>query len=443
MAEYGLSGFSKLPRSERLRRLVRLGYLSLEEASFLDRGAPVNPDLAEHFIENVIGYFQMPLGVATNFRIDGEDKVIPMAVEETSIIAAASSTAKWVKENGLVTTESVGQDIIGQIQLAKVKNVTKAIDAILSIKEELIQRGNQIAEGLVRRGGGVRDLQIRVIDRYVAEDGSQKKSETTTEEKMLVIHVLMDPRDAMGANIINQVCEALKPEIEKVTQEKVTMCILSNLVDTKLTRAKVLIKNIDPLVAQGIEEASLFSQVDPYRAATNNKGVLNGIDAVAVATGNDWRAIEAGVHAYASRKGQYRSITHWKREGEYLVGTLEAPIVVGTVGGMTKLHPTARLCLKLLKIQSAEELSRVMAAVGLVQNLGALRALSTVGIVKGHMKLHTTNLALAAGANGHEIPDLKKELELVLQKEKRVSLTQAVEILEKLRSRHVESLSPQ
>lgn len=416
-------GFSKLSREERLQALKQFEILDKSEVEYLERGGLKDTSLGEKFVENVIGYFQIPLGVATNFRIDNKDFVIPMAVEETSIVAAASKTAKWIRENGFIQTETLGNDILGQIQLAKVKNFPLFKSQVESVKNQLIQSANEeVAFGMVRRGGGVRDLEVREISR---PDGST----------MAVVHVHMNPIDAMGANIVNQVCEFLKSPIQEITGEKVTMCILSNLVDTKLTKAKVVLEKIDSELAEKIEEASLFSQLDPYRAATNNKGVLNGIDPILIATGNDWRAVEAGVHAYACRDGQYRSITAWKRDGKNLIGELVAPIIVGTVGGVTSLHPTASMCLKMLKTQSASELSRVMAAVGLVQNLGALRALTTVGIIEGHMKLHIKNLTLAAGASEVEIPFVQKRLEEILSLKKRISLSHAIEVLRDLRSK--------
>jgi hydroxymethylglutaryl-CoA reductase len=416
-------GFSKLNREERFQKLMACGALQREDVEFLEAGGLKDTSLGEKFIENVIGYFQIPLGVATNFNIDGRDVLIPMAVEETSIVAAASKTAKWVRENGYIKTEMLGHEIIGQIQFSHVKNPSQFQQAILTNKNQLIDIANkEVAFGLVKRGGGVRDLQVRLVHR---PDGGF----------MGVIHILMDPCDAMGANIINQVCEFLKEPVERFTEEKVSMCILSNLVDTKVTRAQVVLENIELDLANKIVEASLFAEEDPYRAATNNKGVFNGIDPILIATGNDWRAVEAGVHAYAARSGQYRSITKWRREGKSLVGLFEAPVVVGTVGGVTKLHPAARMCLKMINVQNADELSRIIASVGLVQNLGALRALTTVGIIEGHMKLHIKNLSLGAGASEKEIPYVQRRLEEILAMRKRVSLSNAVEVLRELRSK--------
>lgn len=415
-------GFSKNTYSERLNLLSQASILGDTDLNYLKNGGLQDISLAEKFVENVIGYFQLPMGVATNFRIDNKDYIIPMAVEETSIIAAASKTAKWVRENGVIQTEVVGKDIIGQIQFAKIKNLLDFSDRIEQQKQYLIDLANrEVAFGLVARGGGVTDIKIRYLDRG---DGY----------KMAVVHVHMNPCDAMGANVINQVCEFLKQPLEQFTNEKVTMCILSNLVDTKLTRAMVTLKNIDSELAAKIEEASLFAELDSYRAATSNKGVLNGIDPILIATGNDWRAVEAGVHAYACKSGQYQSITKWRKIGNELVGTIEAPIIVGTVGGVTTLHPSAKIAMKMLGVTSAEQLSRIVAAVGLVQNLGALRALTTVGIIEGHMKLHIKNLTLGAGATDVEMPFVVKKLEEILSLKKRISLSNAIDVLKDLRN---------
>jgi hydroxymethylglutaryl-CoA reductase len=420
------SGFSKLNHTERLKRLVEMGVLSASDVEFLKQGGLKDLNLAEKFIENTVGWMQLPMGVVTNLRIDDRDVVVPMAVEETSIIAAASKTAKWIRESGSIFTEMKGQEIIGQIQIAKVKNFLLFSEKINQHRREWIDLANrEVAFGLVNRGGGVRDIILREIPR---EDINKESG------SMAVIHVLMNPVDAMGANIINQVCEYLKLPIEEATGEKVTMCILSNLVDSKLTEATVVINEIDPELSEKIEEASYFAELDPYRAATNNKGVMNGIDPILLATGNDWRAVEAGVHAYAARSGQYRSITKWRRDGNRLVGKFSAPLVVGTVGGVTALHPTARLSLNMMKVTTANELSRICAALGLVQNLGALKALTTVGIIEGHMKLHIKNLTLGAGAVEKEIPFVVKKLEEILSIKKRISLSNAIEVLRDLRN---------
>ncbi|GJM07140.1 MAG: 3-hydroxy-3-methylglutaryl coenzyme A reductase [marine bacterium B5-7] len=417
------TGFSKLNYQDRLKRLVKMGALSAEDIRHLMANQNPSPSLAEHLIENVVGYFHMPLGVAANFNIDGQDYAIPMAVEETSIVAAASKTAKWIRQHGYIETKVTGGDLIGQIQLAHINDINQFQSTILTNKAFLIERANQdVAASMVKRGGGIHDIRVRTLAR---EDGGH----------MAVIHVHVNTCDAMGANIINQICEFLKDPIEELTNETVTMCILSNLNDQKITHAKVVMRNIDPIVGYRIQEASLFAENDPYRAATHNKGVLNGMDAMLIATGNDWRAVEAGVHAYAARDGQYRAISTWRMQGDDLVGELSAPIIVGTVGGVTKLHPTAQMCLRMLGAQDANQLARIVAAVGLVQNLGAIRALTTVGIIQGHMKLHIANLMLSAGATEKESPIVQKKLEEILALRKRISLSNAREILREVRAK--------
>jgi hydroxymethylglutaryl-CoA reductase len=414
-------GFSKLSRSERFQRLYELGALTPGDIDFLQQGGIKDLNLADKLIENVIGYFQIPMGVATNFNINGKDYVIPMAVEETSIIAALSKSAKWIRQQGEIQTWVKGNCILGQIQLAKVSDFERFSRIFDENRKYLIEKANEdVAATMVQRGGGVIDAQLRRLKR---EDGAD----------MAVIHLSMNSCDAMGANILNQVLEYLKPPIEHLTGEAVTMCILSNLNDLKLTTAQVTIRNVDPLLGHKIQEASLFAEMDPYRATTHNKGVMNGIDPLLIATGNDWRAVEAGLHAYAARSGQYQAISQWRFHNELLTGTLTAPIIVGTVGGVTALHPTAKMCLRMMDVSSANELSQVIAAVGLVQNLGALKALCTEGIIQGHMKLHIDNLVLNAGANEKEMPVLKERLQEWLDLNKRVSLNNAHDLLAQLR----------
>ena len=414
-------GFSKLDREARFKRLIDLGALTADDVNYLIQGGVKDSNLADKLIENVIGYFQIPLGVATHFCIDGRDYVIPLAVEETSIIAALSKTAKWISQHGKITTSVEGRCICGQIQLANIKDFDRFSTIISANRQFLIEKVNEdVAASMVQRGGGVIDLQLRQLTR---PDGGH----------MGVIHLMMDSCDAMGANIINQVLEYLKVPIENLTGEDVTMCILSNLNDQKLTTANVIIHDVDPTLGHRLQEASLFAEVDPYRAATHNKGVMNGMDPVLIATGNDWRAVEAGVHAYAARSGRYQAITTWRYHDGTLTGSLTAPIVVGTVGGVTALHPTASMCLRMMGIESASQLSRVIAAVGLVQNLGAIRALCTEGIIQGHMKLHIDNLLMVAGATDGEMPLLKERLQHCLMINKRVSLNNANELLAELR----------
>jgi hydroxymethylglutaryl-CoA reductase len=420
-AKAGFEGFSKLTRAERFERLVAMGALSQEDVSYLCDGGVRELDLGDRLIENVIGYFQLPLGVATNFCIDGQDYVIPMAVEETSIVAALSKTAKWIRKQGTITTEVLGDCILGQIHIPHVTDVERLSTLFHEHRASLIQQANEdVASSMVERGGGVTDMVLRYLEH---PNGGH----------MAVIHLSMNSCDAMGANMINQVLEYLKAPIEMLTGEVVGVCILSNLNDQKLSRARVTLHHVDEALGMRIQEASLFAELDPYRAATHNKGVMNGIDPVLIATGNDWRAVEAGVHAYAVRDGRYQAISHWRYHEGVLTGELTAPLVAGTVGGVTALHPTAKLCLQMLGVTSAAHLSRVLAAVGLVQNLGALNALCTEGIIQGHMKLHLDNLVLVAGAQDAEIPVLKKHLQHWLTLHRRVSLTQASALLAELR----------
>ncbi len=413
--------FYKLSDSEQQNILVKLGFCTLDDLKLLRQETSLSYDLASLLVENTIGCFPLPLGLAFNFVIDNKPYAIPMVIEESSVIATASKTAKWICQNGSLTTEQIGVCGVGQIQIPKIKNFELFSQILNEHKKDLIDKINAtILSGLVFRGGGLKDFLIRKIERG---DGYF----------MGVIHLFIDCQDAMGANIINQTCEFIRPDIEQLTQEKVGLCILSNLADTKITKAQVVITNIDPELGEKIEEASLFAQLDPYRAATNNKGVMNGIDPVLLATGNDWRAVEAGVHAYAARSGSYSSITRWQREGNDLHGTLEIPIQVGIVGGVTKLHPISQICLRILKIQSASDLSRIIAAVGLVQNLGALKALVSEGITKGHMRLHINNLAVAAGATTEELPFIRQFLEERLAIQKRVTERDAREAIQVIR----------
>lgn len=414
-------GFSRLDRNERFQRLVQLGALTIEDLDYLRSGGVSDPALADKLIENVIGYFQLPLGVATHFHIDNRDYVIPLAVEETSIIAALSKTAKWIRQQGEITTWVDGECIIGQIQLAKVVDFERFESIFSQNKKFLVEKANEdVAMNMVKRGGGVIDLHLRRLSR---PDGGN----------MAVIHLTMNSCDAMGANIINQVLEYLKTPIENLTGEQVTMCILSNLNDQKLTTAQVTIREVDQELGDRLQEASLFAETDPWRAATHNKGVMNGIDPVLIATGNDWRAVEAGMHAYAAHTGRYKALTRWRFKDGCLTGQLTAPIIVGTVGGVTSLHPTAKLCLRMMGIESANHLSRIVAAVGLVQNLGAIKALCTEGIIQGHMKLHIDNLLMSAGASTQEMPMLKASLQKFLSEHKRVSLHNANELLANIR----------
>lgn len=416
------AGFSKLTRHERFQRLQNMGVLSAADVQRLrSETSDQLIDIAENCIENVLGCFAMPLGVAVGHVIDGQSRVIPMAVEETSIIAAQSKTAKWIAKQGEIRTEKLGTDIVGQLQLATVSNFQKFEQTVQAHAAAWVAQVNaKVTANLCTRGGGVKRIEARCLPRPDGQD-------------MAVLHVYMDPCDAMGANLINQACEYLRGPVARATGETVDICILSNLVDQCCTKSTVMLQDIGPDLAARIENASLFAEIDPYRAATHNKGILNGIDAVLLATGNDWRAVDAALHAYAARDGQYRGLSRWRAEGGDLIGEMTVPIQVGTVGGMTKIHPTAHMSLRMLGVDTAAELCRIVAAVGLVQNLGALRALATEGIVEGHMKLHLNNLVLASGAKQKERPLLLKELETVLRKKKKITLSDAEHLLVELR----------
>ena len=421
-------GFSRLSREAKTNRLVQMNMLNPKDLRYLKSGGLKSWDLAEKFIENAIGYLQLPLGVATNFCIDGKTRAIPMAIEESSVIASASKTARWINEHGFLTTSVKGAGVIGQIQISYIKNFEKFKKLIQEKKSEWIQKIHQeVIPSMYKRGGGVKDFHLRKLT------VKEKTEKAPSGSQMAVLHVIVDTCDAMGANIVNQVSEYLRVLISAHSDEEVSICIVSNLSDSKITTAKVVMSGLSPALMQKIEQASLFAETDPYRAVTSNKGVMNGIDAVLIATGNDWRAVSAGVHAYSARKGRYQSITQWRVKNGQLHGHFSAPLMVGTVGGMTCLHPTAKISLKMLKVKGAEDLSRVCAGVGLTQNLGALRALTTVGIIEGHMKLHIQNLTLSAGAKGWEIPVIQKHLEIILGFKNRISLTQAVEAIKALR----------
>ena len=355
--------------------------------------------IADGMIENVIGRFELPLGIATNFQINGKDYLIPMAVEEPSVVAAASYMAKLARSSGGFEAYSDRPIMRAQIQIMGIQDLQTAKERILKHKSELINAANEKDSTLVSLGGGCEDIEVHLF-------------EDTPSGPMLILHLLVDVRDAMGANTVNTMAEYIAPHVEKISQGQVRLRILSNLADKRLATASVKIASSQfetpdyngNEVIKGILEAASFAAVDPYRAATHNKGIMNGIDPVVVATGNDWRAIEAGAHAYAAITGHYKSLTHWSSPNECeLVGKITIPMAVGLIGGATKTHPTARAALALLGVKSSMELAQVIAAVGLAQNLAALRALATEGIQRGHMTLHARNIALQAGASSSEI----------------------------------------
>ncbi len=425
---YHWHGLSKCNLSQRLRKLVDYTNLTDTDIRLLQQSStPKILQLSDQLIENNIGSFPLPLGIAPHFHIDGHYYTVPMAIEETSVIAAASHAAKWLQQSpgtasqGIIT-RCTGKNIIGQILISRVKRADQLAKCITAQKKTWIMKCHQqVIPNLVKRGGGIEDLVLRLIRR---PDG----------DTMAVIHVLLNPVDAMGANLVSQVCEYLKMPIERDSGEQLVTGIVSNLNDQKLTHARVAIDDVDTKLAETIVELSLFAQLDPYRAATNNKGVMNGIDALLIATGNDWRSVEAAVHAYSCQDGQYRPITHWYLEGNQLIGELTAPIIVGTVGGVTRLHPIAQLSLRLLDITHAEQLSRIAAAVGLVQNLGAMIALASGGITKGHMQLHISNIIAQLDTNltEQEKQRLKTALQHYLEQHGHISLSVAQTILMQL-----------
>ena len=340
---------------------------------------------ADRMIENVVGRYALPLGLALNFQVNGRDVLVPMVIEEASVVAGASFAAKLARACGGFRAETTAPEMIGQIQVLDLPDLAAAEAAVLAARERILARADEIDPVIRRLGGGARDLLVRPFPE-------------TAAGPMLVLHLIYDCRDAMGANAVNTTCEALAPLIAEITGGRVGLRILSNLADRRLARASCTIP-ADALafdgfsgaqVVRGIVEAWAFAAADPYRAATHNKGIMNGIDAVAIATGQDWRAIEAGAHAYAARSGCYTSLSTWQQDEDgNLTGRLELPLAVGTVGGATRAHPTARLALQILGVQTAQELAEVMVAVGLAQNMAAIRALATEGIQKGHMALHS------------------------------------------------------
>lgn len=416
-----LPGFHKLILNERLAKVAELTSLSEEDVKTLTKEGPLPLDLADKMIENVIGTMPLPLGIATNFLINGKDYLVPMAIEEPSVVAAASNAAKMCRAGGGIGSLATEPLMISQIQLVNVPSPCTAKYIILERKKEIIDLANSTNPILLKVGGGVRDVEVRILDSPVGP--------------MVVTHLIVDVRDAMGANTVNTMAEAVAPLLEKWTGGKVYLRIISNLADRRLVRAWTRVPK-DALggedVVDGIVYAWAFAAADPYRAATHNKGIMNGVIAVALATGQDTRALEAGAHAYAARNGRYEPLSVWEkdRNGD-LVGYLEMPMAVGTIGGAVRVHPVAKIALKILGIKTAKELAEVMGAVGLAQNLAALRALATEGIQKGHMKLHARQLAITAGAKGDEVDEVVKEM----LKRGEIRLDVAKEILEAIRSK--------
>jgi len=411
------ASFYKLSIDDRLKHVKEFAGLSEDEVKTIKSGTlPFGS--AERMIENVVGTFPLPLGIAVNFLVNDRDYLVPMAIEEPSVVAAASNAAKMARGTGGFKASSTDPVMIGQIQLVKCPSPAAAEKAILSSKKDILALANQQDPTIVSMGGGAVDLRVRILP-----------SLTGT---MVIAELLVDCRDAMGANLVNTMAEAVAPVLARLSKGRVNLRIISNLADKRLARATVRIPK-DALggeeVVDGIVDAYAFAAADPYRCATHNKGVMNGIAAVCLATGNDTRAIEAGAHAYAARSGRYSPITSWhKDESGDLNGFIELPAALGIVGGVTAVHPLAKICLKILRVKTARELGEVMAAVGLAQNLGALRALAAEGIQKGHMTLHARNIAIMAGAQG-EMIDL---VSARMAEERKVRLDRARELVEEL-----------
>lgn len=423
-----LKGFYKLDVEQRRRMVADLANLNDEHIAALAASGELDDDAADRMIENVIGTMSLPVGVATNFIIDQKHYVVPFCLEESSVVAAASNMAKRCHAKGGFTSNNDAPMMIAQIQLLEIDDHDAAIQQIEKNKIQLMELANSLPSTMIRLGGGCKNITTRSLE--------------TLSGPMLIVHIHVDCRDAMGANAVNTMAELLAPELENMTSGRSLLRILSNLATQRLARVKATFtpeemsntgdaddgKNI----IDGILEAHHFAMADPYRAATHNKGVMNGISAVAVACGQDWRAVEAGCHAYvAYHQGRYGSMTHWEKDSEgNLVGTIETPMAVGIVGGASKVHPVARANLEILGVESAQELASIMAAAGLAQNLGALRALATSGIQKGHMRLHAKNMAVSAGAVGEEIETVAQQL---IAEEGPKTQTRVAEILKALR----------
>jgi hydroxymethylglutaryl-CoA reductase len=395
-----IAGFHRFDVAQRIASVAGFASLDESEQALLRDTGNLPAELADHLIENFIGTMNIPVGIATNMKIDGRDRLIPMATEESSVVAAVCNAARQCYDSGGFITSMSGTDMIAQIQLTQVSDPQHARLQILERKTDIQDLCNACDPVLVKLGGGFRDLEVRVLE--------------TRGGSMVITHLIVDTRDAMGANAVNTMAERIAPRIAEWTRGKTNLRILSNLADRRLARARCVWR-CDNIGGAEVRDAMLaayhFADADPYRAATHNKGIMNGISAVVLATGNDTRAVEAGAHAYAARSGRYASLSAWEvtAEGD-LAGSVEIPMAVGLVGGATKLHPAAKVALKVLDVRSAEELARIIAAVGLAQNFSAMKALATTGIQKGHMALHAQNMAMLAGAVGDEIDALARTL---------------------------------
>jgi hydroxymethylglutaryl-CoA reductase len=410
--------FYKKPMEERRRIVAEFAGLTEEEVKLISNFGNLDPEVADRMIENVIGAMSYPLAVAVNFLINGKDYIVPMVIEEPSVVAAASNAARLMRRDGGIRSRATEQLMIGQIQVVKLKAPYYAMALVLEHKDEIVRLANEGHESLLKAGGGARDVEARVVE--------------GPRGPMLVVHLLVDVRDAMGANVVNSMVERVAPLIERITGGRALLRIVSNLADRRLVRSWVKVYKEDvggEEVVDAIVDAWAFAAADPYRAVTHNKGIMNGVIAVALATAQDHRAIEAAAHAYAARDGRYKPLSVWEKDADgNLVGYLEMPMPVGVVGGAARVHPVARVALKILGVKSAAELAEVMGAVGLAQNFAALRALATEGIQRGHMELHARNLAMMAGARG-ELVDKVVE---IMVREGKVSFSYAQELVKKL-----------
>jgi hydroxymethylglutaryl-CoA reductase len=431
MTNSRISGLYNLPLDERRAKVADSADFPPEGLLPFTTGG-LSPEAADHMIENAIGLYSLPLGIGLNFQVNGRDVLVPMTLEEPSVVAGASFMAKLARAGGGFQATTSAPEMIGQMQLLDVDNIPSARLKIYEHKAELLAEADSIDPVLKKFGGGARDLEVRII-------------EDSPIGSFIVVHLIYDVRDAMGANAVNTACERLAPRIEAITGGRVHLRILSNLADRRIARVRCVIpvkelafetvgqNGILPYtgekVRDGIIEAYAFAASDPYRAATHNKGIMNGVDAVVIATGNDWRAIEAGAHAYAARSGRYTSLSTWGKDADgNLVGTLEMPMAVGIVGGATKVHPAAQAAVKLMGVKTASELAEIIVSVGLAQNMAALRALATEGIQRGHMSLHARQVAIAAGASG----ELVEKVAAQMVAEKVVRIDRAEEILKEV-----------
>lgn len=416
-----IPGFYKMTMTERLEVVKKLTGLSDEEAKTLADTGGLPAEVADRMIENVVGGITIPLGIGTNFRINGKDYLVPMALEEPSVVAAASNAAKIARVKGGFTVTNTGPMMIGQIQVVNVTDPNGAKSRVLSRREAILKRANDQDPMLVSLGGGAKDINVKVVQ--------------SIKGPMVIVELIVSTGDAMGANAVNTMAEAVAPLLEEYTGGRVFLRIISNLADRRLVRASAVFEK-DAVggeeAVDGIVYAYAFADADPYRCSTHNKGIMNGVVAVAIACGQDIRALEAGAHSYASKGGRYKPLTTWEKNAEGdLVGTLEMPMAVGLVGGASRTHPAAKAGIKILGVKTAIELAEVFGAVGLAQNFAALRALATEGIQRGHMKLHSRNVAVAAGATG-------KMVDLVAQKlvaERKIRMDRAKEILDELQKK--------